>query len=76
MNIREKIESILKDLIPGIDISSDDLMSQEGVESLTMISIISELDLAFDIEITFDDIENNRLHSVDSIEQMVIGYLK
>lgn len=76
MDIKEKIENIIKELVPGIDVLSENLMEEDGVESLTMIQLISELDIAFDIEITFDDIENNRLHSVEAIEKMVLSYLK
>lgn len=76
MDIKEKIENIIKELVPGIDVLSENLMEEDGVESLTMIQLISELDIAFDIEITFDDIENNRLNSVEAIEKMVLGYLK
>jgi len=76
MDIKEKIESILRELVPEIDVSSDNLMEEDGVESLTMIQLISELDMAFDIEITFDDIENNNFHSVEAMEKMVLNYLK
>ncbi len=76
MNIREKIEEILIELVPGIDLSSNCLMDEIEVESLTLIQLISELDIAFDIEITFEDIENDSFHSVDAIEKMVLNYLK
>jgi len=75
MNIRETIEKILTQLVPEIDLSSDKLMEEEGIESLMMIQLISELDDAFGIEITFEDIENNSFHSVEAIEQMVLCHL-
>lgn len=75
MNIKEKIEAILEELVPGIDVSSKDLMKEEGVGSLTMIQIISELDLEFDIEITYEDIENKSFQSVKTIEKMVQKHL-
>lgn len=76
MEIREKIEIILKDLVPGINVSSDCLLREEGVKSLTVVQLISELDLAFDIEITFNDIVQDNFRSVDTIEKMVKTYLK
>lgn len=75
VNVREKIEEILTHLVPGIDLSSKALVEEEGVESIAMIQLISELDETFDIEITFDDIENNSFASVETIEQMVICHL-
>ncbi len=75
MNLREKIEKILTQLVPGIDLSSDALMEEDVIESLMMIQLISELDDAFGIEITFADIENNCFHSVEAIEQMVLRHL-
>jgi len=76
MNTREIIENILRELVPGIDVASGDLIEEDGVGSMTMIQLISELDLAFDIEITFDDIEYDHFRSVDAIEQMVLRYLQ
>lgn len=76
MEIREKIEEILIKIVPEIDVTSDNLMEEDCVESLTMIQLISELDLAFDIEITFKDIEEDNFHSVEAIEKMVRNYLK
>jgi len=76
MDIREKIEIILSNLVPGINVSSDNLLEEEGVESLTMNQLISELDIAFDIEITFEDIVSNSFHSVEAIEEMVRKHLK
>ncbi len=75
LNIREIVEKILTDLVPGINLLSDSLMEEEGVQSLTMIRLISELDEAFNIEITFADIEENSFHSVDAIENMVKNHL-
>ncbi len=74
--MKEKIEKILTELVPGINLSSDNLMEEDGVQSLTMIHLISELDIAFGIEITFNDIENDNFRSVDAIEKMVKRYME
>lgn len=76
MDIKEKIEKILEELIPGIDLSSENLMEEEGVHSLTIVHLIAELDIAFDIEISFEDIAENNFSSVESLVNMVKKHLE
>ena len=69
--MREKIENILTEIIPGIDLKCETLIESGYIQSLDLISIISELDIEFDIEITFEDLNVSNFSSVDAIQALV-----
>ena len=69
--MREKIESILTELIPGVDLQCATLIDSGYIDSLILINLISELDIEFDIEITFTDLEVSNFSSVDSLLALV-----
>jgi len=73
--MKKIIEDILKDNIYGIDVMSSALIDDGYINSLAMIQLVSELDMAFDIEITYDAITKDNFNSVAAIEQMVRRYL-
>ena len=69
--MREKIETILNEIIPGIDLKCETLIESGYINSLALINLISELDIGFDIEITFTDLDVNNFSSVDAIQALV-----
>jgi len=74
--MKEKIEEILKSLVAGIDLSSKALVDEGYITSITMIQLVCELDIAFDIKITFKVITKENFNSVDAIEKMVKSFQK
>lgn len=73
--MKEKIITILKENIAGVDVNSMALVDDGYINSLAMIQLVSELDIAFDIEITFEAITKENFNSVEAMERMVRGYL-
>ena len=69
--MREKIENILSEIIPGIDLKCETLIDSGYIDSLALINLISELDIEFDIEITFEDLNVSNFSSVDAIQALV-----
>lgn len=69
--MREKIEKILTEIIPGIDLKCETLIDSGYIDSLALISLISELDIEFDIEIVFAELEVCNFNSVDAIQALV-----
>lgn len=69
--MRRKIENILTEIIPGIDLKCETLIDSGYIDSFVLINLISELDIEFDIEITFDELEVENFSSVDSIQALV-----
>ncbi len=75
MDMKEKIATILKENIAGVDTESKALVDEGYITSLAIIQLVSELDIAFDIEITFEAITKENFNSVEAIEKMVKEYL-
>ena len=69
--MREKIEKILSEIIPGIDLKCETLIDSGYIDSLALINLISELDIEFDIEIVFAELEVCNFNSVDAIQALV-----
>ena len=69
--MREKIENILTEIIPGIDLTCETLIDSGYIDSLALINLISELDIEFDIEIEFVELEVCNFNSVDAIQALV-----
>ena len=69
--MREKIEKILSEIIPGIDLECETLIDSGYIDSLALINLISELDFEFDIEIVFAELEVCNFNSVDAIQALV-----
>jgi len=69
--MKERIESILRDLVAGIDLSSKALVDEGYITSITMVQLISELDIAFNIEITFNALTKENFSSVEAIMNLV-----
>jgi len=74
--MKSKIEEILRDNISEIDVTSKAMVDEGYINSLAMIQLVSELDIVFDIEITFEAITKENFNSVEAIERMVRSYIK
>jgi len=72
--MKEKIEQILTGLVAGIDVASPALVDEGYITSITMIQLVCELDIAFDIQIDFASITKENFNSVEAIEQMVKSF--
>ena len=69
--MRERIENILSEIIPEIDLRCETLIDSGYIDSLALINLISELDIEFDIEIMFAELEVCNFNSVDAIQALV-----
>lgn len=66
------ILEILNELKPGIDYENcKDLVDSQQLDSLDVISIVSEFTDEFDIEISFDEIVPENFNSVEAMQAMV-----
>ena len=70
--MKEKVLEVLKDVNPDIDFTSSDTLVDDGVlDSLTLTSIIAALTLEFDIVIPYEEIVEENFNSVDAMTAMV-----
>lgn len=69
--MKEKIEDILNEVIPGVDLTCETLVDSGYISSLVLINLISELDIEFDIEIPFTELAANNFNSVHAMQTLV-----
>ena len=70
--MKEKILDILAENYPEIDFeSSDELVDDGTLDSLTVVGIISVLSAEFDVELPYEEIVPENFNSVDAIWNMI-----
>lgn len=68
----EELLALLKDILPKVDFeNSDDLVDDGVLDSLDIVSIISELSSNYDIEIPSDEITPENFNNAEAILAMV-----
>lgn len=68
----EKIIEIIKGLKPGVDVDENTrLLDDHVIDSLAMISLVSELDDEFDVEISAKDIVPENFATVSAIFSLI-----
>lgn len=67
-----KIIEILEELKPGVDYkNTENLIDGRYLDSLTILSLVSELEEEFDIEIPTVEIIPNNFNSVEKINSLI-----
>ena len=69
--MKEKIIEIIEDLGTDIDVNDPDLNIAEDMESLDIISLITELEDAFDISISMREKTEENFRNIDTLAAMV-----
>lgn len=68
----EKLLEILKGIRPDIDFENEDALIDDGVlDSFDVVSIISELDDEFGVQVKISELDPENFNSVESIWEMV-----
>ena len=68
----EKIIEIIKGLKPGVEVNENTrLLDDHVIDSLAMISLVSELDDEFDVEISAKDIVPENFATVGEIQSLI-----
>ena len=68
----EKIIEIIKGLKPGVEVDENRrLLDDHVIDSLAMISLVSELDDEFDVEISAKDIVPENFATVGAIQNLI-----
>lgn len=68
----EKLLEILKGIRPDVDFENETSLIDDGIlDSFDVVSIISELDDAFDVQIRITELDPENFNSADSIWNLV-----
>lgn len=68
----EKLLDILTEAVPGVDFETETaLVDDEILESLDIVTIVSELKDVFDVEITVDDLVPENFNSAKAILALI-----
>ena len=66
-----KVLALLQEEYPEVDFTSSDELVDEGIlDSLTLTGIIAALSMEFDIEIPYDEIIEENFNSVEAMAEM------
>ncbi len=70
--MRQEILTLLQEVLPQIDFTSSKKLVDDGIlDSLSIVSVISELSMEYDIEIPYTEIVPENFNSLDAIVAMV-----
>lgn len=70
--MRETLLELLKENCPGVDFENEDaLVDDEIIESLDIVSIVSEIMNTFNVEINVDDLRPENFNSVDDMLRLI-----
>lgn len=68
----EELLTILTEAVPGVDFELETaLVDDEILESLDIVTIVSEMKEAFDVEITVDDLVPQNFNSVEAMLTLI-----
>lgn len=72
MNSREKLMRILTETCPGIDFERETALIDDGIlESLDIVTIVTEMMDMFSIELNVDDLLPENFNSVDAMLDLI-----
>lgn len=70
--MKEQVLNILRELCPGIDFETETALIDDGlVDSLDIVSIVSEFMDAFDVELSVEDLQPENFNTVDAMVEMI-----
>ncbi|MBO5142920.1 MAG: acyl carrier protein [Clostridia bacterium] len=67
----EKLIEILKGIRPDIEIENKTLVDDGVLDSFDIVTLVSELIDAYDIELSVEDILPENFNSVEAIQQLI-----
>ena len=70
--MKEKILAIFADALPQIDVNASNALVDDGyLDSLSLVTLISELSMEFGVTFDMDDLTPDNFNTVDNIVETV-----
>ena len=71
--MKQKILALLEKVLPQIDFTSSDALVDDGIlDSITIVTMVSELSIEFNVTFDLDELEAENLNSIDAITETVL----
>lgn len=72
----EKVKLVLEENFPDIDFESSDELVDDGIiDSLSIVNMISVLSDEFDVSLPYEEIIPENFNSLDSIAELIEKYM-
>lgn len=70
--MKDQILNILQEICPGIDFENETALIDDGlVDSLDIVSIVTEFMDTFDVEINVEDLQPENFNTVDAMVELI-----
>ena len=70
--MREKIKALLSENYPQIDFESSDELVDDGIlDSMTLVGIISALSMEFGVMLPYEEIVPENFNSLDAMAELI-----
>ena len=70
--MKEQMLEFLEEILPQIDFTSSERLVDDGIlDSISIITLVSELSIEYDVEFDLDKMEPANLNSIDAIVETV-----
>lgn len=71
--MKEQLMEILNDLRPDVEFEKEDKLIDDGIlDSFDIVSLVSELNSEFDIEINVMDLEPENFNTVEAMLELIV----
>lgn len=67
----DRLDKILTDLVPGIDLESESLIDDGVIDSFDMVALVSEIMDEFNIRISVEDIVPENFNSREAMMALI-----
>lgn len=68
----DKLLTLLKGIRPDVDFENEDALIDDGIlDSFDVVSIISELDDTFDVQVKINELDPENFNSVEAIWNLI-----
>lgn len=70
--MKQEILNLLQEILPESDFESSDKLVDDGIlDSLSIVTIVSELSVEFDITMPYEEITPKNFNSLDAMADLV-----
>lgn len=70
--MKQKVLAILEDIRPDVEFLQEERLIDDGIlDSFDIISIVQDLNDAFEIDINIDDLEPENFNTVDAMLELI-----